>query len=183
MIGILRTQHKLKIDISIKLPIHCTFKANAHSFGAWTARVPCDLLQALVALDFDPAASAQSSPHRWISYSHTEVFFALLWHERLVQGPRLGRLGACILISVIHHCCIILLVIFILLAISSVAIAIKPLINAVVIVIMFIHSYAHVPSHLQLSRLNILWHHLALASQFCRMIQIRVGVSILVATV
>ncbi len=151
MIGILGTQNKLKIDISIELPVHCTFKANVHSFGAWTARVACDLLQALVAFDFDPATSTQSSPHRWISYSHTKVFFALLWHERLVQGPRLGCLGACIFITMVHHSCIVLLVIVILLAICSITIAIKPLINTVIIVIMFTFPHSYAPCRLQLS--------------------------------
>ena len=94
MIGVLSAQNEFKIDIVVKLPIHRAFEADADAFRARTARVACDLMNTPVALNLDPAARPQRSPHRWVPNRHAEVLFALFWHESLIKGLRLGGLRA-----------------------------------------------------------------------------------------
>ena len=87
------TEHKLAVQVGIKLSIESGLKADnaVQTFGAWATCVASDLVQALVAFDLDPAASSQSSPHSWVAYRYTEVFFALLRHECLIQRLWFGR--------------------------------------------------------------------------------------------
>lgn len=125
MISVLSAQHKLEVDILIKLSIHCTLIAN-HSFCAWAARVSCNLLQVFVALDFDPAASTQSPAHRRIPNLNTEVLFAFLWDEMLIERSGLGCPRTRVL--VIHH------VFWIIAPAAVTTVSIKSLVNLIAIV-------------------------------------------------
>ena len=80
------------------MTIDRAFEADVATFGAWATRVPSDVLNPLVALDFDPPGSSKCPSHGRVSNRDAKVLFALLGHERLIEGLGLGGPRACKLI-------------------------------------------------------------------------------------
>ena len=122
MVRIVSTQHKLQVNVLIKLAIHSTFKTGPHELdllvSAWAPinelllSHPSERIQLLVTLDLDPAACPQSPTHRRITDHYTEVFPALLRDEGLVERLGLVGLRARMLISLViaFFCAIIIAV-------------------------------------------------------------------------
>ena len=84
------------------------------------------MLHFFVALDFDPATSAQSPAHRRIPNENTKVLFAFLWDKMLIERSRLGCPRTCVLI--IEH------VVWIVTPAAVTTVSIKSLVNAIVVI-------------------------------------------------
>ena len=129
MVGILGAQHKLQVYITVKVTIHGAFEANVREF-TWTASVARNIIELLVAFDFDPSTCSQGSPHRRVANRHTEVLFALLRHKGLIKWFRFGCFGARVSLVILD---------FIWFIVNAVVIAIKTLINTSIVVTQMHH--------------------------------------------